>query len=33
MPGYSVEFKQDAAGVVTELISHQPNGTFTAKKK
>ncbi len=33
MQGYSVEFKQDAAGVVTELISHQPNGTFTAKKK
>jgi CubicO group peptidase (beta-lactamase class C family) len=33
LPGYSVEFKQDAAGSVTELISHQPNGTFTAKKK
>jgi CubicO group peptidase (beta-lactamase class C family) len=33
VPGYSVEFKQDAAGVVTEVIFHQPNGTFTAKKK
>jgi len=33
VPGYSVEFKQDAAGLVAELISHQPNGTFTAKKK
>ena len=33
LPGYSVEFKLDAAGAVTEMISHQPNGTFTAKKK
>lgn len=33
LQGYSVEFKQDAAGVVTEVIFHQPNGTFTAKKK
>ena len=31
--GYSAEFKQDAAGAVTELVFHQPNGTFTAKKK
>jgi len=31
--GYSVEFKQDAAGAVTEVVFHQPNGTFTAKKK
>jgi hypothetical protein len=33
LQGYSVEFKQDAAGVVTEVIFHQPNGTFVAKKK
>ena len=31
--GYSVEFKQDTSGAVTEVIFHQPNGTFTAKKK
>ncbi len=31
--GYSVEFIQDTAGAVTEVIFHQPNGTFTAKKK
>jgi hypothetical protein len=31
--GYSVEFKQDAAGAVTEVLVHQPNGTFPAKKK
>lgn len=33
MAGYSVEFKQDAAGAVTELVFHQPGGTLTAKKK
>jgi len=33
VPGYSIEFKLDAAGVVTEAVFHQPNGTFTAKKK
>jgi CubicO group peptidase (beta-lactamase class C family) len=33
LPGYSVEFKLDAAGAVTEMISHQPNGTFTAPRK
>ncbi|HVP49714.1 MAG TPA: serine hydrolase [Candidatus Bathyarchaeia archaeon] len=31
--GYSVEFKQDAGGAVTEALVHQPNGTFPAKKK
>jgi len=25
--------RADAAGVVTEAVFHQPNGTFTAKKK
>jgi hypothetical protein len=30
---YSVEFKTDAGGAVTEVVFHQPNGTFTAKKK
>jgi CubicO group peptidase (beta-lactamase class C family) len=33
MQGYSVEFKTDASGKVTEMVSHQPNGAFTAKKK
>lgn len=33
VPGYSVEFKPNAAGEVTEAVFHQPNGTFTAKKK
>lgn len=31
--GFSVEFKKDAAGTVTELVSYQPNGTFVAKRK
>jgi len=33
LQGYSLEFKTDAAGNVTEAVFHQPNGTFTAKKK
>lgn len=33
LQGFSAEFKRDAAGAVTELVFHQPNGTFTAKKK
>ena|GEM_PF-39472 len=33
LPDYSVEFKTDAGGVVTEVVFRQPNGTFTAKKK
>ena len=33
MQGFSVEFRSDAAGAVTEAVFHQPNGTFTAKKK
>jgi hypothetical protein len=33
LQGYSVVFKTDAAGIVTEAVFHQPNGTFTAKKK
>ncbi len=32
-PGFSLEFRADAAGAVTEAVFHQPNGTFTAKKK
>jgi CubicO group peptidase (beta-lactamase class C family) len=31
--GFSLEFKLDAAGAATEAVFHQPNGTFTAKKK
>ncbi|MGH8245832.1 MAG: serine hydrolase [Gammaproteobacteria bacterium] len=33
LSGFSVEFRKNAAGAVTELISHQPNGSFTGKKK
>lgn len=33
LTGSSVEFKKDAAGTVTELVSFQPNGTFVAKRK
>ena len=33
LDGYSVEFIRDAAGAVTEIVFHQPNGTFSAKKK
>jgi len=33
LTGYSVEFKTNAAGAVTEVVFHQPNGVFTAKKK
>ncbi len=33
LSGFSVEFTLDASGNVTEAVFHQPNGTFTAKKK
>jgi hypothetical protein len=33
LPGFSVEFKKDAAGKITEALFNQPNGTFTAKRK
>ncbi len=33
LEGFSVEFKLDASGNVSEAVVHQPNGTFTAKKK
>ncbi len=33
MSGYSAEFRLDPSGAVTEIVFHQPNGTFTAKKK
>ena len=32
LKGYSVEFIVDKSGKVIEAKSHQPNGTFTAKK-
>jgi CubicO group peptidase (beta-lactamase class C family) len=33
LPGFSVEFKKDSAGKVTEAVFNQPNGSFTAKRK
>jgi hypothetical protein len=33
LPGFSLEFRLDASGRVTEMVSRQPNGSFTAKKK
>jgi len=31
--GYSVEFKKDPEGYVSELVFYQPDGTFVAKRK
>jgi hypothetical protein len=33
LSGFSIEFKRDSEGRVTELISHQPNGSFPGKRK
>ena len=33
LTGFSIEFKKDAAGAVTEAVFYQPNGTFVAKRK
>ncbi len=33
LSGFSVEFKKDASGKVTEAVFYQPNGTFVAKRK
>jgi len=33
MSGYSVEFKMDAAGNVTEAVVTEPYGGFTARKR
>lgn len=33
LPGYSLEFKLDAAGVATAVVLSHPGGTFTAEKK
>ncbi len=33
LTGFSLEFKKDAAGAVTEAVFYQPNGTFVAKRK
>ncbi|MCI2424783.1 serine hydrolase [Candidatus Acetothermia bacterium] len=33
LPGFSIEFKQDESGVVTEAVVTQPNAVFTARKK
>ncbi len=32
-PGFSAEFRRDANGEVTELISHQPAATFTGERR
>jgi CubicO group peptidase (beta-lactamase class C family) len=32
MPGFSIEFKQDASGTVTEAVLTQPGAVFTARK-
>jgi len=31
--GFSVEFKQDAAGAVTDMVVYQPTGTVVAERK
>ena len=33
LAGFSVEFKKDASGKITEVIFNQPNGVFTATRK
>jgi len=33
MAGFSIEFKMDTSGAVTEAVVTQPNGVFTAKRK
>jgi CubicO group peptidase (beta-lactamase class C family) len=33
LTGYSLEFRQDESGAVTELVLYQPNGTFVAKRR
>ncbi len=33
LSGFSVEFKKDESGKVVEMVSHQPNGSFAAKRK
>jgi hypothetical protein len=32
LDGYRVEFRPDPAGTIHELVYHQPNGTFIAKR-
>jgi hypothetical protein len=33
LPGFSVEFRKDAAGAVTGVAFFQPNGTFVGRRK
>ncbi len=33
LDGFKASFNKSAEGTVTELVLHQPNGTFTAKRK
>ena len=33
LAGFSVEFKKDSSGAVTEIVFYQPNGTFAGKRK
>lgn len=32
LDGFRVEFRRDAAGAIGELVYHQPNGTFVARR-
>lgn len=33
LPGFSVDFQKDSSGKITEIVFHQPNGVFRAKRK
>lgn len=33
LSGFSLEFKKDASGAVTEFVSYQPGGTYVARRK
>jgi hypothetical protein len=33
LDGYRTEFRRGASGKIEELVYHQPNGTFVAKRK
>lgn len=33
LPGYSIEFKRNSSGAVSEAVFSQPNGTLVARRK
>lgn len=33
LPGFRAEFRRDATGAVVEMIAHQPNGSFPARRR